>query len=40
MRFLGDYWIFPTENIVKIDFTEEQVETLSYNGGEHFLDLI
>ena len=40
MRFLGDYWIFPTENIVKIDFTEEQVETLSYNCGEHFLDLI
>ena len=28
MRFLGDYWIFPTENIVKIDFTEDKKQDL------------
>lgn len=39
---LGDYWIFSTDIIHtnKIKFREEQVDIVSFNGGEYFTELL
>ena len=40
-KILGDFWIFPTENITKVHFREEQVdEPLELVGGDYFTELL
>jgi hypothetical protein len=40
-KILGDFWIFPTENIIKVHFREEPVdEPLELVGGDYFTELL
>ena len=44
-KILGDFWIFPTENIIKVHFREEPIdepidEPLELTGGYHFTELL